>query len=113
MKKIALLILTTIVLSSCQEMRLYSWYGYEESSYQYTKKQTPESLDRLTKDYSKIINKQRGTRKTVPPGIYAENAYLLIKAGKKEEGIAMFKKEVELYPESGIFIQRIIKQLEK
>lgn len=49
----------------------------------------------------------------MPPGMYAEYGYLLYKTGKKDEGLAFLKKEVELYPESDTYISRIIKQLEK
>jgi len=49
----------------------------------------------------------------VQPGICAEYGYLLIKQGKREEGLQLLKKEIELYPESKVFITRIIKQFEK
>ena len=38
---------------------------------------------------------------------------MLLKQGKKEEGLALLKREIELYPESANFIGRIIKQFEK
>jgi hypothetical protein len=63
--------------------------------------------------YGEIIAKQKRKRKVVPPGIYAEKGYLLVKSGKKAEGIKCFKQEIALYPESAAFIERIIKQLEK
>lgn len=95
------------------EKPLYTWYNYVDSSYKYDKKQDQKSADALFKDFQKIMAKQKGARQVVPPGIYAENGYMLIKSGKKEEGLALLKKEVELYPESNVFIERIIKQLEK
>ena len=49
----------------------------------------------------------------VPPGTNAEYGFLLYKAGKKQEGIALLKEEIRLYPESERFISRIINQLEK
>ena len=63
--------------------------------------------------YELVINKQQGIRKTVPPGVNAEYGYLLYKAGKKDEGLALLKAEIKAYPESEKFISRIINQLEK
>jgi hypothetical protein len=115
MKKLFISGICILLLSSCStsEKSLYSWYNYVDSSYKFDKRQDQKSTDALLKDYQKIIAKQKGIRQTVPPGIYAENGYMLIKSGKKEEGLALLKKEVELYPESNLFIERIIKQLEK
>lgn len=114
MKKIAIAVFGIIMLSSCGSSKsLYSWYHYEDSSYKYEKKQTPESKVKLMEDYQKMMAKQGGVRKSVPPGMFAENGYQLILDGKKEEGLIYLKKEVALYPESATFIERIIKQLEK
>ena len=63
--------------------------------------------------YQKVITKQKGIRKVVPPGVNAEYGFLLYKAGKKTEGIELLNAEMKTYPESEKFISRIIKQLEK
>ncbi len=116
MKKIALIVscLTALTLSSCSSPRtLYSWYKYEDTSYQYSKAQTDELQEELLQQYARMQAKQRGLRRTVPPGLCAEQGFLLCKQGKTNEGIALLKQEIELYPESSVFISRIIKQLEK
>lgn len=69
--------------------------------------------EKLLREYARIIQEPKGTRKTPPPGICAEYGYVLLKQGKKEEGLALLKREIELYPESANFIGRIIKQFEK
>jgi hypothetical protein len=103
-----------MALSSCQtQQSLYSWYDSEDAAYQYTKKLTEEDKAKAMEQYKKVIEKQKGSRATVPPGACAEYGYMLVKAGKKEEGLALLKKEMELYPESKTFISRIVNQLEK
>ncbi|MBQ2886808.1 MAG: DUF4810 domain-containing protein [Alphaproteobacteria bacterium] len=92
---------------------LYSWHNYEDASYQYQKKGSDELFAKAMAEYLKVIEKQRGTRKTVPPGLNAEYGYMLYKSGKAAEGIAFLKKEIALYPESEVYISRIIKQLEQ
>lgn len=106
-------LISMLTLASCGTTSLYSWYGYDNQIHEFTKKRTPESEAKLIKTYEKLINTPNGVRRTVQPGICAEYGYLLLKSGKKEEGLAMLKKEIELYPESAVFISRIIKQFEK
>lgn len=78
-----------------------------------TKKRTDELKVKMMDQYLKLIQKQKGSRKAVPPGLYAEYGYALYMGGKKEEGLNYLKQEMKLYPESETYISRIIKQLEK
>ena len=114
-KKILGLCLIVGGLSSCgsSSPQMYTWYNYNDAAYSYMKNQTENSEVDLLAAYNKTIDKQKGTRGVVPPGIYAEKGYLLIKSGKTEEGVAYLKKEVELYPESEKFVGKIIKQYEE
>lgn len=103
-------------LSSCgiwNDQDLYTWKNYETTSYAYYKKQTPEATANLMKTYQQIIDNPGGERKAVPPGVYAEYGYLLLKDGKKEESLKMFKTEMELYPESATFMNLLIKKFEQ
>ena len=101
-------------ITSCTTTKaLYSWYNYEDITYQYSKKSTDELKVKVLEQYKKVTDKQKGVRGVVPPGLYAEYGYLLYKTGKKNEGIEFLKKEIALYPESETYISRIINQLEK
>lgn len=114
MKKLFVAAVAVLAISSCTTTKtLYSWHGYEEATYQYSKKSTERLHAKVLEEYKKVTDKQKGTRGVVPPGLYAEYGYLLCKGGKKEEGLSLLKKEIELYPESEEYISRIIKQLEK
>jgi hypothetical protein len=114
MRKIFISIVCVMAMSSCSTQKsLYSWYDSEDASYTYTKRGTEKTLEEAMVQYKKVIEKQKGVRKVVPPGVNAEYGFLLYKAGKKEEGLALLKAEIKAYPESEKFISRIIKQLEK
>ncbi len=114
MKKFFVLGALALLVASCGSNKtLYSWYDYEDATYQYNKKRTDELKVKMMDQYLKLINKQTGTRKVVPPGLYAEYGYALYMGGKKEEGLGYLKKEIQLYPESEVYISRIIKQLQK
>ena len=115
-KKIILIINVVVVLffTGCGSKKLlYSWSDYDSSSYAFLKMDDEKSTENLIKSYQKIINRQEGTRKTVPPGVYADYGFLLIQKGKSEEGKAMLSKEILLYPESSVFIERILKMFEQ
>lgn len=114
MKKLFIAVVAVVAMSSCTTTQtLYSWYNYEDATYQYSKKSTEELRVKMLEQYKELTEKQKGTRGVVPPGLNAEYGYQLCKAGKKEEGLGFLKKEIELYPESEKYISRIIKQLEK
>ncbi|MDR2058052.1 MAG: DUF4810 domain-containing protein [Dysgonamonadaceae bacterium] len=102
-----------LLLASCvtTPKPLYTWENYQERTYAYIKDATDKSLEELLDTYQTLVEKQQGSRETVPPGICADYGYLLYKQGKTKEGLALLEKEIALYPESTVFISRIIKKL--
>jgi len=114
MKKIIFISFSVLLLASCTTQKpLYSWGKYEITSYNYLKNSDEKSTQELIETYQKIIEKQKGSRGVVPPGIYADYGFILLQANRTEEGKAMLLKEVSIYPESKIFIDRILKMIEK
>lgn len=114
MKKIVVAAICVMALTACEtQQTLYSWYDSEDATYTYTKRGTEETLAKAMAQYELVINKQKALRKVAPPGVNAEYGFLLCKAGKKEEGLALLRAEIKAYPESETFISRIINQLEK
>jgi len=114
MKKIIFISITVLLLASCTIQKpLYSWDKYEITSYNYLKNSDEKSTQELIETYQKIIEKQKGSRGVVPPGIYADYGFILLQANKTEEGKALLLKEIALYPESKIIIDRILKIIEE
>lgn len=114
MKKIIFISISIFLLTSCAVQKpLYSWDKYESASYNYLKNSDEKSTQALIENYQKIIEDQRGSRGVVPPGIYADYGFILLQTNKTEEGKEMLKKEIVLYPESKIFIDRILKMIEE
>ncbi|MDR0566810.1 MAG: DUF4810 domain-containing protein [Prevotellaceae bacterium] len=102
-----------MLLSGCAPATLYSWGRYQAAAYSYAKSNTDEDAAKLGEAYRYVVSHPGGMRKVVPPGIYADYAYLLFRQGKTKEALEYLKMEIGLYPESTVFIGRIIKQLEK
>lgn len=112
-KLLTILIPALFVMSCASQKGLYSWHDYSTRYYSYIKNADERSFEELTNTYQEIIDNQTGSREVVPPGIYADYAYLLLENGKTEEAKAMFEKEIELYPESAVFIKNILARIEK
>jgi hypothetical protein len=113
MKKPLFTFVALILLSSCSVNKpLYTWAKYDVASYNYLKNSDEESTEKLLTNYQLIIDKQKGSRKAVPPGVYADYGFILLQNNKVAEGKLMLQKEIELYPESKIFMDRILNMLE-
>jgi hypothetical protein len=114
--KTGLILFALLAISvSCTTTKkpLYTWGNYETTSYNYLKKSDENSILKLIENYQKVIETQEGTRGVVPPGVCADYGFILLQKGKTEEGKEMLMKEIALYPESKIFIERILKMTEE
>ena len=102
-----LLLLTVILLglSGCAATNKYHWGNYEKSLYGYYK--NPSELETLTESLANIIAEGETDGK-VPPGIYAEYAYILYISGKKQESISYFEKEKKSWPESSVLMEKMV-----
>ena len=91
---------------------MYYWGDYNKAVYDYQKEQTESSKKDLMKTFEKIISKssKKGTRKKVPPGIYADYGFLLLQDGQLKKGMRMLEKEKKLYPESEKMVNYLMSQ---
>ncbi len=114
MKIISFALFAILLTTSCETQKtLYSWDKYNESTYDYLKNSNEQSQQQLIETYQRIIENQKGTRKTIPPGVCADYGFLLLKMGKTDQGKELLQREMALYPESKVFVERILKMLEK
>ena len=91
---------------------IYKWGNYVESSSDYGMKgQEKEVIEKHLAELSKIITESETEKQRVAPGIYAEYAQILFETGKKEEAKKYFELEKQTYPESTIFINRVLNKL--
>ena len=147
MKRIVIALLLSCTFVSCTTtIDLYNWGApindskatrYEELSYKNYDEQTPESICELLCLYDYLINNPGGSRGVVPPGIFAEYGYLLLKPETAivfaqyatikqkstfgnledysslfgEKGLYCLEQEMQLYPESVVFITPLLNNL--
>lgn len=116
-KTIKYLIVPTMaifLLSGCVEQPkpLYSWGNYVASTGEYTiKGHEKEVREKHSAELKNMIEESQSKDMRVPPGIYAEYAQVLFESNQPSEAKKYFLLEKNTYPESTIFIDRVIKKL--
>jgi hypothetical protein len=101
--------LTLIFLVGCATQSQRYYFGdYSQTLYKEAKNQNDDSLLKHKQELEKIITESEKRKLPVPPGIYAELGYLELKANNQSEAIKLFQKESEIYPESKLFMDRLI-----
>jgi len=85
----------------------FYWGNYSTTLYDYKKNPDQETLDAHKKELLSVMEISAEKNKITPPGVNAEYGFLLLKEGKQAEGFEYLAKEIELYPESAVFISRI------
>ena len=125
MKKIVVLAVAVVMLSSCgMTNALYYWGGtqsgttaYENLAYQSYDKQTPKSLCDLVAVYENMVTNPGGTRQFPPPGICAEYGYLLLQPETAEtflkHATPVQKKMFQSDDYGTLFIERGKEMLQK
>ncbi len=97
-----------VVLGACATTtQKYNWEKYDPALYSYYK--NPTKLADLNQTLEAIIKSADTNKAQVPPGIYAEYGYLQLQAGNAAVAVSMFEQEKAHWPESRVFMDRMIK----
>lgn len=111
MKKfVVMLFVAGLFAGGCapQKPQMYCWENYSHTLYDYTKNPSDESYAKHKECLLKIIDSSAKNELRVPPGVYAELGYDLLKEGKTEEGKKYLLLEKETYPESALFMDKLL-----
>jgi hypothetical protein len=92
---------------------LYQWGSYENliyRSYPDTGALSPEEqIQKLEAEYQVARSKNL----QLPPGYYAQIGLMYYRAGKPNEAAHSFAVEAELFPESKVFMKRVIDKIKQ
>ncbi len=113
MKKLLLFLLIGFLISGCAKQQLYNWERYPFSLYKYKKDPTDENLQKHKEMLVAIMENSKEKDLRVPPGVYCEYGFILLKKGKKDEALKYFDLEEKTYPESAVFMQNLKSYLNK
>lgn len=87
--------------------------GYYWGKYSYTYHDLLKNPGEITRaahveTLQDIITKSQEKSLRTPPGIHAELGNLLSNANRDDEAAAQYQAERDLYPESAVFLQRLL-----
>ena len=91
---------------------MYEYGNYSESYYQLKQNGDAETTKvwKTALEESIDLSNEGGLR--VPPGINANLGYLYLKVNDADKAITFFNAEKTLYPESTVFMEKLIKKAE-
>lgn len=108
-------IIVIILLSGCAPKGpkpLYNYDNYAQSYYNYKKNMSPETTLALKESIEKVIaDTADSSSGRVPPGMYANLGYMYLKSANPDQAIVNFTKEKTIYPESTLFMDRMINKI--
>jgi len=100
-----------VLLAGCGTPATYSWGHYEDLIYTAyrapDKAPTERQIEVLEMDYQRA----RSENKPVPPGWHAYLGYLYFDLGKIDEARREFETEKTQFPESAMFMDRLLAKL--
>jgi hypothetical protein len=103
----------TALLAGCAAPTLYTYGNYEEliyASYATPGKVSPEmQIEKMEQDYQKA----RAVNKRMCPGWHAQLGYLYFQLGKRDQAQQEFLTEKAEFPESAVFMDRLMANLKK
>lgn len=108
--KIAAIGVALVMLSGCAAQVTeagYYWGNYANTLYEYTKEPSDETLAKHVEELDKIVAESNERELKVPPGVYAELGHIASKSGDNTAAMAHYEAEMNLYPESRIFLERL------
>lgn len=110
MKKL-LTVAAVLALTGCAtNTAMYEWGGYDALLYQSYKKpaELPKNMQTLA---THIAMLEKGGKR-VAPGLHADLGTMQLQAGDKAGALSNFRRERELWPESAVLMDAMIKTLE-
>lgn len=103
------LLFFSVFVSCASNSNLYDWGSYTDKCYDYSKNPSEWNRKLLMNQFERIMDYQVfGERKVVPPGVYADYGFFLIQEGLISDGLEYLGYEMELYPESAHFIEKVV-----
>lgn len=100
------------LLSACAADPGYYWASYSELAYQYKNKPTEQNRARYKAALLGILDSSVARNLRVPPGIYAELAFLELEEKNRAQAAFYLRQEQQIYPESTVLTQVWLNRIE-
>jgi hypothetical protein len=101
------------LFTGCATPTLYSWGNYECAVYAMYAKPGAMPPERQAGLLEGDYQKARSANQPVPPGWHAHLGYLYYQLGKADQARQEFETEKATFPESAVFMDRLLNNLPK
>lgn len=110
-----LILIAAAMLAGCvvQQPLLYQWGSYEDQIYAMYSDTGKVSLEEQLLNLERDYQAARAADKSVPPGYHAHVGYLYFQLGKTDQALQSFVTEKTLFPESTIYMDRLIARIKQ
>jgi len=103
--------LITLLMSGCGgKQPMYEYGEYSESFYNLKQNGDAEAISKWKTSLEETIELSNSKAVRIPPGINANLGYLYLKVNDADKAISFFEAEKALYPESTVFMEKLIKK---
>lgn len=110
-----------LILSACLSLgacetgskQIYYWGSYEAQLYELLSNPNGSDVGKQIRELEQDIERSEASQKPLAPGLLAHLGFLYSAQGNYQAAQALFEKEKVLYPESRVFIDRVIESMEK
>ena len=104
--------LLALLLSACAAGSGHHLPHYSQFAFQYKSKPTEQSRALYKAALQAVLNDSALNRTKVPPGIYAELAFLELEEKKRDQAAFYLNQEQQLYPESATIVRAWLNRIE-
>ena len=111
MKRWALLAGPWLLLAGCSTISPsgYYWGRYSDTLADLKKDRNGETIEAHSKQLEDILLQSKKRELKPPPGVQAELGYWFMEAGNAPRGLQLMEGEIKVYPESKMFISKVLK----
>jgi hypothetical protein len=111
-KSLILLLLLATALTACaRKPLLYEWGSYNQQIYEMYHDPGKVPPEKQLQDLEEDYQEARAADRPVPPGFHAHVGYLYFQLGKIDQALQSFETEKALFPESTVYMDRLIARL--
>ncbi|HLP75509.1 MAG TPA: DUF4810 domain-containing protein [Candidatus Paceibacterota bacterium] len=101
------------LLTGCGTPTIYSWGRYEDMVYKTYSEPGKLSPDDQILKMNEDLEKAKSRNKPVHPGFYAHLGYLYAQTGKLDQARQALEAEKAQFPESTVFVDHLLANLER
>lgn len=102
------LVLSIYFLVGCAAAKpMYYWEDYSSSLYNLKKTSNETNLLAHKQVLEKIVEQSSHHNVRVPPGVFCEYGFIMMKEGNNKEALKYFDLEEKTYPESKILVEKL------